>query len=132
LVDDSVAATFASFHVTVFDSDFVDEVVGESGDLVAGSIAVFELVDKGLEVGLEVSIAFFRIRASFLNSSARRTVVCWGSVIAVLPEGFDGADSSGFYVFEGAVESGEDFGVWGVVVGIGFCELLEGLEDEGF
>ena len=55
----------------------------------------------------------------------------WGSVIAVFPERFDGADSSGFYVFEGAVKSGEDFGFWGVV-GVKFCELLEGLENEGF
>ena len=49
MVDDSIAATFSSFHVAIFDENFVYEIVGESGDLVAGSIAVFELVDEGFE-----------------------------------------------------------------------------------
>ena len=49
----------APFHIAVFDADFVDEIVGESGDLVAGSIAVFELIDESLAVGFDRAITLF-------------------------------------------------------------------------
>jgi hypothetical protein len=52
------------------------------------------------------------------------------SGIDVVPEVFNGADSSGFYVFEGTLDSGEDFGFglfWFLLLG----DLLKGLDDEG-
>jgi hypothetical protein len=52
------------------------------------------------------------------------------SDIDFVPEIFDGAESSGFYVFEGALDAGEDFGFgWFGFLLLG--DLLEGLEDEG-
>jgi hypothetical protein len=57
--------------------------------------------------------------------------VDWGSAIEIVPQGFYRANATGFDIFEGAVEAGEDFGFGGVVA-IGYGELLKGLEDEGF
>jgi hypothetical protein len=52
------------------------------------------------------------------------------SGIDFVPEIFNGADSSGFYVFEGTLNSGEDFG-FGLFGFLLLGDLLKGLEDEG-
>jgi hypothetical protein len=51
------------------------------------------------------------------------------SDIDFVPKVFNGADSSSFYVFKGALDSGEDFGfsLFGFLL---LGDLLEGLEDE--
>jgi hypothetical protein len=51
------------------------------------------------------------------------------SDIDFVPEIFNGADSSSFYVFKGALDSGEDFG-FGLFGFLLLGDLLEGLEDE--
>jgi hypothetical protein len=53
------------------------------------------------------------------------------SGIDFVPKVFNGADSSGFYIFEGTLDSGEDFG-FGLFGCLLLGDLLKRLKDEGF
>ena len=61
LVDDAVAATFAFANVAVLDADFVDNVIGKARDAIAWEVAILQLLDRGLQIGFDVAVAFFEV-----------------------------------------------------------------------
>jgi hypothetical protein len=57
LIDDAIATAFAFSDVAVFGADFEDGITN-TGNLVAGNFALFELGDQGLDILADLAVAF--------------------------------------------------------------------------
>ena len=72
-------------NVAVVALDFVDTVISQARDTIAGQVAILQLLNQGWQVRFKLAIAFFELAGLPFEGIGNENLSGWRIVITVVP-----------------------------------------------